>query len=309
MAEAASESPDGAELRRAEAYFGAHTAPPDLAEARARVASFAASLAAGERAVLVTSGGTKVALERNAVRFIDNFSSGTRGAASVEYFLQEGYAVVFLRRRGSVFPFARHLQPAIGAAGPHLDAAVMAAASVGEGGFVRVALGDGDGGSGGGGGGGMARLRAERAVRSYHRHADRGRLVCVEFETLTEYLFYLRACCEELAALGPRAALYFAAAVSDFYVPESDMAAHKIQSSDGPMTLKLEQAPKLLGCIRRHWAPNAFPDVSRYAGAMWDREPVAWRVAYRVGWWPAVQVCQSEMALCRGECSPHTGGT
>lgn len=36
----------------------------------------------------VTSGGTTVPLERNCVRFIDNFSAGTRGALSTEQFLK-----------------------------------------------------------------------------------------------------------------------------------------------------------------------------------------------------------------------------
>lgn len=40
--------------------------------------------------VVVTSGGTTVPLERNCVRFIDNFSKGTRGALSAEQFLQVG---------------------------------------------------------------------------------------------------------------------------------------------------------------------------------------------------------------------------
>ena len=38
--------------------------------------------------VCVTSGGTCVPLERRCVRFIDNFSGGTRGALSTEQFLQ-----------------------------------------------------------------------------------------------------------------------------------------------------------------------------------------------------------------------------
>jgi phosphopantothenate---cysteine ligase (ATP) len=37
-----------------------------------------------KRVVVVTSGGTTVPLEVNTVRFIDNFSTGQRGAASVE---------------------------------------------------------------------------------------------------------------------------------------------------------------------------------------------------------------------------------
>ncbi len=38
--------------------------------------------------VVVTSGGTTVPLERRCVRFIDNFSAGTRGALSTERFLE-----------------------------------------------------------------------------------------------------------------------------------------------------------------------------------------------------------------------------
>lgn len=40
---------------------------------------------AGRRVVLVTSGGTTVPLERQMVRFLDNFSAGTRGSVSSEY--------------------------------------------------------------------------------------------------------------------------------------------------------------------------------------------------------------------------------
>lgn len=35
--------------------------------------------------VLITSGGTAVPLEIQTVRFLDNFSTGNRGAASAEY--------------------------------------------------------------------------------------------------------------------------------------------------------------------------------------------------------------------------------
>ena len=58
--------------------------------------------------VLVTSGGTTIPFEQNMVRFIDNFSAGTRGSASVEYFLRKGYAAIFLHRSTSLKPFARH---------------------------------------------------------------------------------------------------------------------------------------------------------------------------------------------------------
>lgn len=39
------------------------------------------------------------------VRFIDNFSTGSRGSKSAECFLSEGYAVIFLHRKGSLEPF------------------------------------------------------------------------------------------------------------------------------------------------------------------------------------------------------------
>lgn len=54
------------------------------------------------------SGGTTVPLEHNTVRFVDNFSAGTRGSASAEYFLDHGYAVIFMHRLKSLEPFTRH---------------------------------------------------------------------------------------------------------------------------------------------------------------------------------------------------------
>ncbi|KAK9902997.1 hypothetical protein M0R45_001340 [Rubus argutus] len=59
--------------------------------------------------VCVTSGGTTVPLEQRCVRYIDNFSSGHRGAASTEYFLKADYAVIFLYRRGTCQPYCRSL--------------------------------------------------------------------------------------------------------------------------------------------------------------------------------------------------------
>ncbi|XP_052189207.1 phosphopantothenate--cysteine ligase 1-like isoform X2 [Diospyros lotus] len=71
------------------------------------------SLSAGgkgaSRVVCITSGGTTVPLEKRCVRYIDNFSSGHRGAASTEYFLEAGYFVIFLYRRGTCQPFCQSL--------------------------------------------------------------------------------------------------------------------------------------------------------------------------------------------------------
>jgi phosphopantothenate-cysteine ligase len=49
-----------------------------------------------------------VPLENQTVRYLDNFSAGTRGATSAEYFLDAGYAVIFLHRQYSLRPFSRH---------------------------------------------------------------------------------------------------------------------------------------------------------------------------------------------------------
>ena len=56
-----------------------------MAETSAAMAQFVEENARkGRRVVVVTSGGTTVPLERNTVRFIDNFSTGSRGAHSAE---------------------------------------------------------------------------------------------------------------------------------------------------------------------------------------------------------------------------------
>ncbi|CAF1089353.1 unnamed protein product [Rotaria sordida] len=60
--------------------------------------------------VLITSGGTTVPLEKNTVRFIDNFSTGQRGAASAEYFLEQNYIVLFFYRLSSTLPYQRHIK-------------------------------------------------------------------------------------------------------------------------------------------------------------------------------------------------------
>lgn len=53
---------------------------------------------ANKPVVLVTSGGTSAPLEKNTVRSIENFSTGYRGALSAEYFLKEGFYVIFYHK-------------------------------------------------------------------------------------------------------------------------------------------------------------------------------------------------------------------
>ena len=71
----------------------------------------------------------------------------------------------------------------------------------------------------------------------------------IPFHSLADYLWLLRAAAQEMHMLGPSAILYLAAAVSDFYIPVSQMPGHKIQSSNGPLSLSLQLVPKMLGPV------------------------------------------------------------
>ena len=55
----------------------------------------------GKYFVLVTAGGTSVPLEKNTVRSVENFSTGTRGALSTEYFLKysDNIRVIYFHRK------------------------------------------------------------------------------------------------------------------------------------------------------------------------------------------------------------------
>lgn len=68
---------------------------------------------------LVSSGGTAADLEVRSVRSLENFSTGTRGAISVEEFLKRGYAVIHLWRTGSASPYGRVLSQGMGMAAPN----------------------------------------------------------------------------------------------------------------------------------------------------------------------------------------------
>lgn len=213
----------------------------------------------GKRPVaLVTSGGTTAPLERSAVRFIDNFSSGARGAASAEYLLEQGYAVVFLHREGSLRPFERQVAAAA-AGGTAVGGSVldMLASSTSD---FRVEAVPGA----------VPTLRP--LVLRYHQTKTNRTLLSVPYTSVFEYLQLLRLLCRELETCGPRAMVYLAAAVSDFYVPWDELPEHKIQSrvaAAGPGTgsgggdgdgvsLRLQQVPKMLGHLRRTWCPDAF---------------------------------------------------
>lgn len=151
--------------------------------AERRVRAWAAGQAArGRRVALVTSGGTQVPLETRAVRFLENFSSGRRGAASAERLVAAGYAVCFLHRARSVFPWARALPPH----GPALLDALRLTPGPPPGVAADPA----------------ALPALLPALREYRRATEEGALLAIEFTALEEYLALLRAAARALAPLG-----------------------------------------------------------------------------------------------------------
>ncbi|CEO96919.1 unnamed protein product (mitochondrion) [Plasmodiophora brassicae] len=192
-------------------------------------------VAGGLRVALVTSGGTTVPLERSTVRFIDNFSTGTRGAAIAEGIACDPrYAVVFLTRRGSVQPWLRRV--------PFLQGFQLLDAVSGDPGRLSVS---------------PEQLATVTDVAGEYM-SNRSRLLVVEFQDVHEYLSLLASICSIIAVAGPKACVVCAAAVSDFYIPESDLPEHKIQSSPQGLTLTLKATPKMLGHVKARWAPSAF---------------------------------------------------
>ncbi|EEQ99884.1 Phosphopantothenate--cysteine ligase, putative [Perkinsus marinus ATCC 50983] len=190
------------------------------------------------RLVVISSGGTTVALERRTVRFLDNFSTGNRGAGMVEAFLMRNerqsfkkYYVVYFRRKGGscAMPFVRHLPDA----GQQLELLSQGVHSVEFDSYIQA-------------------YPSQEVLRRY--------LLSVTFTSVTEYLSSLEKISKEVSSLGPRAALVLAAAVSDFYVPMDEMPENKIQSGaheDTGLTLRLKAVPKVLGRIKCEWCPRA----------------------------------------------------
>ncbi|XP_026681560.1 phosphopantothenate--cysteine ligase isoform X2 [Diaphorina citri] len=175
-------------------------------------------------------------MEHNTVRFVDNFSAGTRGASSVEYFVEQGYAVLFVYRNNSIRPYIRHFSGAT-----FLDCLQVSADNP-DTISVKPEV--------------VPKLRP--ILDRYARVKRDSLLLSVEFTTLAEYLWLLRTVCESLQDEGNRVLLYLAAAVADFYIPADQMPEHKMQSGDGPPVISLQLVPKMLSPLTSVWSPRAF---------------------------------------------------
>ena len=202
-------------------YFNNYPPPKVLPKHESLARSFIDyHVESSRRVVLVTSGGTTVPLENQTVRFIDNFSAGTRGATSAEYFLQQGYAVIFLHRQFSLLPYSRHYSHSTNCFLDFMDEGAPSDSGNSDHGPIVVRNEYQD--------------EMRDVLRKYRYAKQNNLLLLIPFTTVSEYLFELRMLAKCMNPLGPNALFYLAAAVSDFFIPRDRMAEHKIQSSEIP---------------------------------------------------------------------------
>ncbi|KAI4842731.1 DFP-domain-containing protein [Aureobasidium sp. EXF-8845] len=238
-------------------YFTSNPKPKVLQKHSTLAREFISRHAASSRrVVLVTSGGTTVPLENQMVRFVDNFSAGTRGATSAEYFLSHGYAVIFLHRQFSLLPYSRHYSHNVNCFLDFMDQDTDGKVVVGKE-YQDEMVG---------------------VLKKYTNAKKQGKLLSIPFVTVNDYLWELREIAILMQPLGGDALFYLAAAVSDFFIPSDRMVEHKIQSSedfnkenqdsaDGTKTpaariegqrlvIGLEPVPKFLKTLVDGWAPE-----------------------------------------------------
>ncbi|XP_043509713.1 phosphopantothenate--cysteine ligase [Frieseomelitta varia] len=220
-----------------EDFYAKHPPPQDFNQNEILLKTFVErQLKKDKKVVLVTSGGTTIPLEHNTVRFVDNFSAGTRGSVSTEYFLENGYAVIFMYRLNSLEPFSRHFK------GQKLLDMIDVSEQNGKSTITVLP---------------QYKEKLMKIFCKYKETLNQDKLLQVTFTTLSEYLWLLRAACQALACLKNKAILYLAAAVSDFYIPSNELSIHKISSS-GPPTISLQLVPKILAPLVSLWVPQAF---------------------------------------------------
>ncbi|PIL23278.1 hypothetical protein GSI_14588 [Ganoderma sinense ZZ0214-1] len=244
--------PDGdtvtGESFSADKYFATQPPPPSLEHDVARVKEFLQrQLKEQRKVVLVTSGGTTVPLELNVVRFLDNFSAGTRGATSAEYFLKAGYAVIFMHRQFSLQPFSRHYSHSTHPFLDFLDVTeppTPSSSSSSAPPDITVRPSE--------------RVQLLEVLSAYKAVQRAGTLLTLTFVTVNDYLWLLRAVSQEMGVLGRGCLFYLAAAVSDFFLPRQKMSVHKIQSGKGSLHIEMDQVPKILKPLVDEWTREGY---------------------------------------------------
>ncbi|CAE6481545.1 unnamed protein product [Rhizoctonia solani] len=229
----------------AESYFETQPPPPDLDDTIKGVKDFIDyHTKSGRKIVLITSGGTTVPLELHVVRFLDNFSAGTRGATSAEYFLKSGYAVIFMHRQFSLQPFSRHYSHTTNPFLDFLELNPPAGADDESQPTITVA---------------PAKRTQLAEVLAVYQEVHRAKtLHTLTFVTINDYLYLLRGVSHILKSVGRKGMYYLAAAVSDFFVPRKRLSEHKIQSRKGSLIIEMDQVPKILKPLVEQWTSGGF---------------------------------------------------
>eukprot|EP00920_Eleutheroschizon_duboscqi_P012868 GHVT01030521.1.p1 GENE.GHVT01030521.1~~GHVT01030521.1.p1 ORF type:complete len:403 (+),score=48.53 GHVT01030521.1:2392-3600(+) len=208
------------------------------------------------RLVVITSGGTTVPLEKNTVRFVDNFSTGRRGAELAEAFLASGYWVIFLSRSCAIQPFVQHFFPTICDTNTPLDLLESLHFDTSDSSHSQTHSAK------------VPVTTSPILFRSANPFLDvqllklarecRPRFAWLPFTTVQDYLWSLCAIADAVHTLNGKVAFCLAAAVADFYLPKSDCPEHKIQSRAlDCLDIRLKPVPKLLGVLRAR-CPEAF---------------------------------------------------
>ena len=147
---------------------------------------------------------------------MDNFSAGTRGATSAEYFLEAGYAVIFMHRQFSLQPFSRHYSHSTN---PFLDlleieeTTTTSESSTTASIFSDIRITP------------SKRPTLLKVLKAYKDVQASGSLHTMTFVTVNDYLWLLRAVSQEMASLRRNALYYLAAAVSDFFLPSQKLVS------------------------------------------------------------------------------------
>jgi phosphopantothenate---cysteine ligase (ATP) len=136
--------------------------------------------------------------------------AGTRGATSAEYFLKAGYAVIFMHRQFSLQPFSRHYSHSTNPFLDFLDIDTPSSTAVSqETAEIVVAP--------------SKKADLLEVLTTYKAVQHAGTLLTLNFVTVNDYLWLLRAVSQELSLLRRSAMYYLAAAVSDFFLPTQKM--------------------------------------------------------------------------------------
>ncbi|KAH8926032.1 cornichon [Atractiella rhizophila] len=260
-------------------FFATYRPPQKLKDELEAVKEFVGwNVRQGKRIVLVTSGGTTVPLEKNVVRFLDNFSAGTRGSASAEHFLRTGaYAVVFMHRQFSLRPFERHLGNIM-----NLPGGTGIGTGSYMGGWLDLLELEGSDARYMPKIGGAATMTSDVKAPStqsvhlkrdkldvilpilqcHHTAKSKNLLHLLTFTTVYEYLYLLRGVSQIMGSqegLGRKGMFYLAAAVSDFWLDDANISEHKIQSGQtSRLNIEMEQVPKVLRPLVQEWTSEGF---------------------------------------------------